>query len=61
MLLSRERVNKETKRMISLPFPPLVISLYHTRFFWENRRLKIGPQCVHVSSAEKLSNVFMVV
>ena len=38
ILLSRERVNKETKRLNTLPLPPLVVSY---RFYWEHRCLQI--------------------
>ena len=42
ILLSREKVNKGTKRMNSLPLSPLGISFnYLTRFYWENRCLRI--------------------
>ena len=55
ILLSRERVNKGTNRMNSLPLSPL---FQLTRFYWENRCLQIlrrhystklvpRPFCVH--------------
>ena len=41
MLLNRERVNKGTKRMNSLPLSPLVISFILRDIYWENYCLQI--------------------
>ena len=54
ILLSRERVNQGTKRMISLPLSPLVIS-YLTRFYWENCCLTILGKTVALNSYLGLS------
>ena len=41
ILLNRERVNKGTKRMSSLPLPSLVISFILRDIYWENCCLQI--------------------
>ena len=41
ILLNRERVNKGTKRMNSLPLSPLVISFILRDIYWENCCLQI--------------------
>ena len=55
ILLSRERVNKGTKIMNSLPLSPLIISSYLARFYWENRCLKIMCNTVALNSYLGLS------
>ena len=40
-MLNRERVNKGTKRMNSLPLSPLVISFILRDIYWENCCLQI--------------------
>ena len=55
ILLNRERVNKGTKRMSSLPLPSLVISFILRDIYWENYCLEILRNSEALNSDQGLS------